>query len=123
MTDGALQPIRFDVARFLAFNGYAEALDLDGVPERYRRAMREYLRGTLPEVPLRSLLEGRLAAVRLFRDDLPGLVTLVAWLHDELPSACWGSPDQVQIWVAWARRARRDQDHGSQAQESPEARP
>lgn len=111
MMNGPLQPIRFDVARFLAYNGYAETIDLDRVPERYRRAMRDYLgHGAMPEVPLRLLLEGQLLAVRFFRDDLPGMQALVDWLFAVLPSVCWGSPDQVQTWVTFTRR--RDQEKG-----------
>lgn len=123
---GGLRPIVVDVAEFLASHRYGETVSLQRVPGRYSKQVIAYLReGVLPERRLLMLLSGELAAVRLFRgeEQLQDLARLVAWLYDDLPCACWGSPDQVQIWVAFVRRARRDQDHGSQAQEPAEARP
>lgn len=90
---------RFDVRRFLASHDFWSTVDFDAVPERYRQAARDYLRhGVVPTGPLRLLLEGDLACVMGFRDDLPGLMALADWLH-ELPASCWGNPDQVQCWA------------------------
>jgi hypothetical protein len=92
--------VRFDVRRFLATHEFWAAVDFERVPERYRQAARDYLRhGVVPDGPLRLLLEGDLACVLGFRDDLPGLMSLADWLH-ELPASCWGNPDQVQVWAA-----------------------
>lgn len=77
------------------------------LPGRWQDAVRQYLtHGILPERRLRLLLEGNIAAVRAFADDLPGLLALVTWIEDHLPAACWGSPTQVQIWLVYVRRAR-----------------
>jgi hypothetical protein len=99
-----MSPARFDVTRFLAGVG---SLDFGPVPERYRQAMRDYLgQGVLPGEPLRLLLEGDVGAISRFRDDLPGLADLADWMDAALPAACWGSRDQVQLWVVYVRRAR-----------------
>lgn len=98
---------RFDVGRYLAVAGDADTADLGPLPERYQRAMRDYLgRGILPEAPLRRLLEGDATAVRLFKEDLPGFAALAEWVASMLPAACWGSESQVQLWVVYVRRAR-----------------
>lgn len=99
-------PIGFDMTVFLATMGFAEQADLDPVPARFRDAMARYLRnGELPEDSLRRVLEGDLLAVAVFsRDDLVDLQTLIRWLRDWLPAACWGSRDQVQLWVSCVRR-------------------
>jgi hypothetical protein len=98
---------RFDVGRYLAAAGDVDTADLGALPARYQPAMRDYLgRGILPAAPLRRLLEGDALAVRLFADDLPGFAELGAWVATMLPAACWGSPDQVQLWVVYVRRAR-----------------
>ena len=119
-----VQPVVVGVAEFLACHRYGETVSLERVPARYVEQLGAYLTaGVLPERRLRMLLSGELAAVRLFHAEMADLGRLVAWLYDDLPCACWGSPDQVQIWVTFVRRARRDQDHGSEAKEPTEARP
>lgn len=98
---------RFDVARYLSVAGDVDTAELGAVPERYRRALRDYLgRGVLPETGLRSLLEGDPLAVRFFRGDLSGFAELAEWIRSMLPAACWGSEAQVQLWVIYVRRAR-----------------
>jgi hypothetical protein len=108
-----VRPVRFDVAKFLAFHLRGERLDLARVPEAYRLQVQQYLaHGVMPARPLRLLLEGNPEAIGLFRDDLPALLALSDWMHGELPCACWGSPDQVQSWLVFARRnALRIIDH------------
>jgi hypothetical protein len=110
-----LRPIRYDVDRFIACYGYAAQVDLGQVPEPYRKALRQYLvQGVLPERRLRALLEGNVSAIGLFRGELPTLLTLADLLQDQLPAACWGSPDQVQHWITFARRsAQREAMEGS----------
>ena len=100
----SLRPVGFDVRRFLMSHDFWSALDFTSVPEPYRAPLRDYFRrGVLPPAPLRTLLEGDVAAVRGFRDDLPGLLALTEWMS-ELPGCCWGSADQVQHWAASVAR-------------------
>ncbi len=82
---------------------------LPWLPERFREAMRDYLgQGILPGAALRALLEG--AGVRFCMamdpDELHALAGAQAWLEAHLPRQCWGSRDQVQLWIVYLRRAR-----------------
>lgn len=100
---------RFDVARYLAVAGDVDTAELGGAPERYRRGLRDYLgRGILPEGALLAVLEGDLASA-LHRAG-PGreleTIELSRWVERELPPACHGCRDQVQLWVVYVRRAR-----------------
>lgn len=105
-----IAPIRFDVCRFLALNEFWASLDFRRVPERYREPLRGYFRhGILPDRPLRLLLEGSIDAIGLFRDDLPGLLEVADWMR-EVPGSCWGSPDQVQLWITYARQQAAECD-------------
>ncbi len=73
------------------------AIDYSTLPEHVRPSMRRYIEnGLQPGHSLMRVLEGRVDAVLFFRSDLPALLAIVRWLHDDVPSACWGGPDQVQ---------------------------
>lgn len=101
----ALRPLRFDLAKVFANANYGDAVDYAGVPERYVQCLRDYLlHGILPPPALRAVLEGKLDAVLCFRRDLPGLLAIVEWLRGSVAGVCWGSPDQVQYWCAFARQ-------------------
>lgn len=100
-----LRPVRYDIAAVFANADYGSSVSFDGVPERYLTPLREYLaKGILPPPALRAVLEGRLESVRTFRSDLPGLLAIVDWLHAHVAGVCWGTPDQVQYWCAFARQ-------------------
>jgi hypothetical protein len=99
----ARSALRFDVRAFLE----PRAIPLDDVPERYRVAMFQYLsEGKLPEPRLQRLLENDAGAVRLFADDLHGLLVLSRWLDRCVPAFCHGNRDQVGLWCAFIRRQR-----------------
>jgi hypothetical protein len=104
-----MSPARFDIARYLAVAGDVDTAELGAVPERYRRALRDYLgRGVLPEGALRAVLEGELAlgVHRTAPADVPELIELHRWIETYLPASCHGCRDQVQLWIVYVRRAR-----------------
>lgn len=100
---------RFDVSRYLAVAGNVDTAELGTAPERYQRALRDYLgRGVLPEGALRAVLEGDLVLAIRHAGNGSELETieLHRWVERELPAACHGCRDQVQLWVVFVRRAR-----------------
>jgi hypothetical protein len=87
----------------------SQDIDYSRLPEHVRPSMRRYIEdGLEPGHSLMRVLEGRIDAVLIFRSDLPALHAIVRWLHDDVPSACWGGPDQVQHWIASRRRTRQE---------------
>lgn len=99
-------PPTIDVAAIIRAT---RAIDYSPLPEHVRPSMRRYIEdGLAPGYSLMRVLEGRIDAVLLFREDLPALLAVVRWLHDDVPQACWGGPDQVQHWIASRRRTRQE---------------
>jgi len=97
-------PTTIDVQGLIEQRG--ESLDYSRLPVHVRPALRRYIElGLEPGFTLKRVLEGRLDVVLIFKDDLPALLAVVQWLHEDVPAAAWGSPDQVQHWIATRRRA------------------
>ena len=93
-----------DVRSLIAQRG--DEVDYSRLPVHVRPALRRYIElGLEPGYTLKRVLEGRLDVVLIFKDDLPALLAVVQWLHEDVPAAAWGSPDQVQHWIAARRRA------------------
>lgn len=86
----------------------AGRMPLGHLPDRFQEPMRAYLeRGELTDPELRLLLEDDVgAAGHCCQGCLPDLWLAFSWIRDELPAACWGNRDQVQLWMVYVRRAR-----------------
>jgi hypothetical protein len=82
---------------------------LDWLPERWRATMRAYLEhGALPEPRIVEVLEGKSLRFDpgMSVAELHELAAVAAWIEAHLPRQCWGSRDQVQLWIVYLRRAR-----------------
>jgi hypothetical protein len=82
---------------------------LEWLPEPQRAPMRAYLEhGTLPDPRVVEVLEGKSLRFEpgMSVPELHELAAVAAWIEAHLPRQCWGSRDQVQLWVVYLRRAR-----------------
>lgn len=72
------------------------------VPAHTLRGIRDYVDERVPPGGfLRAVLSNNLHLACLKADDLNrrALVEIVTYLHWEVPSSCWGSPEQVDAWL------------------------
>lgn len=73
------------------------------VPDRMLPALnRWFVHGVLPDDFLQAVLRNdlRAAVERADDENRIALSAFVAYLYNEAPSPCWGSPDKVTAWVA-----------------------
>jgi hypothetical protein len=81
--------------------------DYERLPENVRGGMERYIEyGITPGGFLTAVLENDLADAlgRADSNNLPRLQEILSWLHDEVPSVCWGSPAAVSAWQLEVRR-------------------
>ena len=72
------------------------------LPERYREGMKRYIEEHItPGSFLRSMLECDLMGVmgHVDPDMVCELRRIYAWIYNEAPGICWGSPEKVTAWV------------------------
>ena len=89
---------REDRARFepLAMSPYPR------IPQYIRRKLDDYAQNHQPiggflTAVLGNDLQG--AVCRADEDSLYGLLDIVHYVYNELPSTCWGSPEKVKAWL------------------------
>ena len=75
------------------------------LPEHMRRPAEDYVeRGYPPGSFLRAVLANNLVEAFAHADavNLAAMHTWAAWLWNEAPRNCWGSPERVATWSASA---------------------
>jgi hypothetical protein len=73
------------------------------LPEHMRHATQLYVEhGILPGHFLTAVLSNDLKKAVGHADEInvQFLSEWVIWLYNEVPSACWGSPERVEEWVS-----------------------
>lgn len=75
--------------------------DYSKLPETLRGGMQRYIEhGIVPGDFLRAVIRRDLVAVLLADDEnLARIRVIVRWFHQEAPSDCWGSPDDLRFWL------------------------
>lgn len=78
-------------------------IDYAGLPESLRDGMRCYIEdhretGSFLRAVLSNDLRG--ACERADDGNQRALFDIVAWVYNEAPSTCWGSPTAVAAWLA-----------------------
>lgn len=70
-------------------------------PDMIEALDRYVQQGMSPGGFLQAVLENKLvdAALHADRWNLPNLPAYAAYLYNELPSQCWGSPEKVTAWL------------------------
>jgi hypothetical protein len=81
----------------------------EAVPVRFYEALGRYLEGTPTGGFLRSVLSNDLREAVFTADEeaLAGLRALVGFVHNCMPSECWGSRDKVAAWLVKTVEANR----------------
>lgn len=72
------------------------------IPERMMPALERYINDHLPPGDfLNAVLENNLREACAYADDenLENLPAFVAYLYNEAPGRCWGSPEAVTAWL------------------------
>jgi hypothetical protein len=73
------------------------------IPERMQEALKRYIYDNLkPGDFLTAVLRNNLrdAVGKADDDNLPLLPLYVRWLYNFAPGNCWGSPENVDAWLA-----------------------
>lgn len=75
------------------------------MPERTREAIESYVKHGECGDFLEAVLSNNLtqSVGRADAENLAGLPAIVAYIYNEIPEGCWGSPEKVTRW----REARR----------------
>ena len=76
----------------------------DRLPEAMQEHARDYVEkhqevGGFLTAVLSNDLVGAFA--RADRDNLAAMGDWTLWLFNDIPSACWGTPEKVRAWTAW----------------------
>ena len=77
-----------------------------GLPEHLRKGFRAYIEEhvSMGHFGMAVLSNNLLEACRYAdQTTLPILAQIVRWLYNEAPGGCWGSPENVQLWLAQRR--------------------
>jgi len=72
------------------------------IPERMMRSIKAYIYGRVPVGDfLTAVLENNLgeACHRADDENIKNLPAFVAYLYNNAPSTCWGSPEKVAEWL------------------------
>ena len=75
------------------------------IPERMMGGIRRYIdHGIIPGDFLQAVITNDLRRACAAADDenLKNLAAFIAYFYNEAPSACWGSPEKMKRWAAWA---------------------
>lgn len=82
----------------------SEHVDYSMLPEHMRAGARDYVERRHPNVGgfLRAVLENDLVEAFGRADEInaAAMRDWAAWLFNEAPANCWGSPDKVRAWLA-----------------------
>lgn len=73
------------------------------VPEHTRQAISDYYYHRLPPGGfLTAVLSNDLSGAVMRADhwNKHRLVDIVVWMHSNMPTVCWGSPEAVKDWLA-----------------------
>lgn len=83
--------------------------DYSRIPPHMMESLRDYIdQGVPPGDFLLAVLTNNLSEACGRADDIniQLLPVYSAWLYNEAPAGCWGSPDQVLAWMEKRRTAR-----------------
>jgi hypothetical protein len=77
-------------------------MNYDRLPEHMRDGARLYIEhGIAPGGFMMAVLENNLAEAfgRADYVNTHCMASWVAWLYNDAPSSCWGSPERVAAWI------------------------
>lgn len=77
-------------------------VDYSKIEESTIERITDYIKYRLPPSDfLRAVLENNLSEAfgRADDDDMASMFHIVAYIYQEAPRGCWGSPERVRLWL------------------------
>ena len=82
------------------------------IPERTLDSLKRYATSGVPTGGfLRSILEDRgvfIVVGRADEENYAALKEILKYIYNEIPAACWGSPEEVDAWIKTHRKSREE---------------
>lgn len=88
-------------------------IDYSRIPKYTIESIQEYVKNKVPPGDfLRAVFENNLTEAfgRADKDNLENLFQIVAYLYNEVNSACWGTPQKVKDWLESREKEEGRQD-------------